>query len=400
VRSFSWEAVDDAGVISRGELRAADEAQLEEQLRKRGLTLVRFLLLRGFARRELPSGRVKKADLAEFARYVSVTSKAGLSIVDSLTDFAARHRDPSVRRVLERVAEDVRGGVPLADAFGKHARAFDPIFVSMVRAGEASGALDSSMLRAAEQLEFQLSVRQQVKAALIPPAILAVAVTGLVVLLITFLLPRLMGVMEGTGVELPAPTRLLLGLSDGLIAYWMPIVGGLVLAVAGLKLALRQPRTAMRVSRLVLRLPAVGPLARMSAEARFTSTMRSLLVSGVDAVRALQMGADTSGSPWLQARLHDTARRVQAGEPLADAIAAVDGLNPLLLRMLQLGEKAGNLQETLETAVEWYAAEIPRAVKRAMQVIEPAIVVCAGATIAFIVLATILPIFSLYDSMS
>lgn len=400
MRSFSWEAVDDAGVISRGELRALDEAQLEELLRKRGLTLVRFLLLRGLARTGLPTGRVKKADLAEFARYVSVTSKAGLSIVDSLSDFAARHRDPTVRKVLERVAEDVRGGVPLADAFGRHQRAFDPIFVSMVRAGEASGALDSSMLRAAEQLEFQLSVRQQVKAALIPPAILAVAVVGLVILLITFLLPRLMGTMAGTGVELPAPTRVLLAVSDGLIAYWIPLVGGLLVLVAGLKVALRQPAMAARFSRLVLRLPAIGPLARMSAEARFTSTMRSLLVSGVDAVRALQMGADTSGSPWLQARLHDTARRVQAGEPLADAIAAVDGLNPLLLRMLQLGEKAGNLQETLETAVEWYAAEIPRAVKRAMQVIEPAIVVCAGATIAFIVLATILPIFSLYDSMS
>jgi type II secretory pathway component PulF len=400
MRSFSWEAVDDAGVISRGELRALDEAQLEEQLRKRGLTLVRFLLLRGLARKGLPTGRVKKSDLAEFARYVSVTSKAGLSIVDSLSDFAARHRDPTVRKLIERVAEDVRGGVPLADAFARHSPAFDPIFVSMVRAGEASGALDSSMLRAAEQLDFQLSVRQQVKAALIPPAILAVAVVGLVVLLITFLLPRLMGTMAGTGVELPAPTRLLLAVSDGLTAYWIPLVVGLVLLVAGLKVALRQPAMASRFSRLVLRLPAVGPLARMSAEARFTSTMRSLLVSGVDAVRALQMGADTSGSPWLQARLHDTARRVQAGEPLADAIAAVDGLNPLLLRMLQLGEKAGNLQETLETAVDWYAAEIPRAVKRAMQVIEPAIVVCAGATIAFIVLATILPIFSLYDSMS
>ncbi len=400
MRNFSWEAVDQAGVISRGELRAADETQLEEQLRRRGLTLVRFLLLRAWARKELPSGRMKKSDLAEFARYVSVTSKAGLSIVDCIADFGARSRDPSVRRLLERVAEDVRGGVPLAEAFGRHRRAFDPIFVAMVRAGEASGALDGSMLRAAEQMEFQLSVRQQVKAALIPPAILAVAVVGLVILLITFLLPRLMGTMAGTGVELPAPTRLLLAISDGLIAWWIPIVVGLALLVTGTRLALRQPAVARRFSVLLLRLPAVGPLVRMSAEARFTSTMRSLLVSGVDAVRALQMGAETSGSPWLQARLQETARRVQAGEPLADAIACVEGLNPLLLRMLQLGEKAGNLQETLETAVDWYAAEIPRCVKRAMQIIEPAIVVCAGAAIAFIVLATILPIFSLYDAMS
>lgn len=400
MRSFSWEAVDAQGVLCRGEARAADEAQLEEQLARRGLVLVRFLLLRTWARREPRPPRAGRAELAEFARYVSVTSRAGLSVVDSISDFAARSRDAGLRRTLQSVAEEVRAGAPLAEAFARRGRAFDPVFIAMVRAGEASGSLDDAMLRAAEQLEFQLAVRHQVRGALVPPAILAVAVTGLVILLITFLLPRLMAVMGGTGVELPAPTRLLLAVSELLTAHWPWLLGGAAAAAAGARLALRRPALALRASGLALRLPVLGPLLRLSAEARFCSTMRSLLVAGVDAVRALQMAAGTAGSRWMEARLQLTARRLQAGEPLAEAIGSVDGLSPLLARMLQLGEKAGSLPQTLGTAVEHYAAEIPRAVKRTLQVLEPALVVGAGCTIAFIVLATILPIFSLYDSLS
>ena len=400
MRTFAYEAVDEAGLVSRGELRAADELQLEEVLARRGLTLVRFLLLRTWAKRDKAVGRLRRADVVEFARYVSVTSKAGLSIVDSMDDFATRCPDPRFRKVITKIAADVRGGLPMSDAFARPQGAFDPVFISMVRAGEASGTLDSSMHRAASQMEFQLSVRNQIRSALVPPAILAVALTGLVILLITFLLPRLMGVMSGTGVVLPLPTRILLSISDALTGHWLLILGGLASLFAGLHVALSRPAVAHAASRLVLKLPGVGPLVRMSAEARFASTMQSLLASGVDAVRALQMAAATTGSTWMAERLEQVARQVQGGESLAGSIGCVEGLHPLLQRMLQLGEKSGNLQQTLGTAVDFYASEIPRGIKRAMQLIEPAIVIVAGATIAFIVLATILPIFALYDSMS
>jgi len=400
MRNFSYLAVNEAGVISRGELRAADELQLEELLARRGLTLVRHLLLRSWVQREREIGPIARADMVEFARYVSVTCRAGLSIVESIDDYAARCTKPNLRAALQRVSTDVRNGMPMAEAFGRHKRAFDPIFVSMVRAGEASGALDDAMQRAGDQMEFQLSVRNQLRSSLTPPAILAVALIGLVVLLLTFLLPRLMEVMTGTGVELPLPTRMLLVVSDALIAYWPLLLGGLVAAFVGLKIGISRPAMALPISRAVLHIPGIGPLLRMCAEARFASTMRSLLAAGVDAVRALRMGAETTGSPWLRARFEAAALRVQAGESLASSLGAVEGLHPLLFRMLQLGEKAGNLEQTLDTAVAFYAAEIPRAIKRAMQLLEPAIVVGAGLTIAFIVLATLMPLFSLYDSMS
>ena len=401
MRVFAYEAVNGAGVISRGELAASNEFQLEEQLARRGLTLVRLLLVRTWMSREPRTARVARHDLVDFARYVSVTSKAGLSIVESIGDFAAGARDSRLRATLQRVAEDVRGGMALAEAFGRHKGAFDPIFIAMVRAGEASGTLDDSMLRAADQMAFQQSVRQQVRSALIPPGILAIAVLGLVILLITFLLPRLMAVMGDTGVALPLPlpTRMLLSLSGLLVQEWPVLVGGLLATVMAVRQALRHPSLGLRASRLALRIPAVGPLARMSAEARFVSTMRSLLSSGVDAVRALQMAADTSGSRWMTERLRRAATRIEAGEPLSDAILEVEGMHPLLTRMLQLGEKAGDLQSTLGTAVDWYSAEVPRCVKRTMQFVEPAIVMGAGCTIAFIVLATVLPIFSLYDAI-
>ncbi len=399
MRTFAWEAVDGMGLLSRGEARAASEAQLEELLARRGLTLVRLRLPRTWARREPEPKRVPAAELAEFARYVSVTCRAGLSVVEGLSDFAARSRSPRLRGLLQRVAEEVRAGAPLGDAVARHGRAFDPVFVSMVRAGEASGTLDDAMLRAAEQLEFRLLVRHQLRGALLPLAILLLAVVGLVVLLLTFLLPRLMGLMAGTVVALPLPTRVLMAASDVLITSWPWIVGGLAALVVTLRIALRQRLIALHASRLVLRLPAVGPLLRMGAEARFTATMRSLLGSGVDAVRALQMSAETSGSSWMTASFLTVARRIEAGEPLAAALGAAPQLNPLLVRMLQLGEKAGKLQETLGTAVDWYAAEIPRRLKRTLQLLEPAIVVSAGALIAFIVLAAVLPVFSLYDSL-
>ena len=400
MRTFAYEAVNEAGIVSRGELRAADEVQLEEALARRGLTLVRFLLLRTWARRDRAVGRIGRIHVVELARYVGVTAQAGLPIVDSMDDFAARCPEPRLRKVVARIAADVRGGMSMSEAFGRSKGAFDPVFVSMVRAGEASGTLDQAMHRAAAQMEFQLSVRNQLRSALVPPAILAVALAGLVILLITFLLPRLMGVMTGTGVVLPLPTRVLLAVSGALTGHWLAILCGLVSLLGGAHVALSRPAVAREASRLVLKLPGIGPLARMSAEARFASTMRSLLASGVDAVRALQMAAATTGSPWMAGRLEQVARRVQGGASLATSIGCVEGLHPLLLRMLQLGEKSGNLQQTLGTAVDFYAAEIPRGIKRAMQLIEPTIVVVAGATIAFIVLATILPIFALYDSMS
>ena len=400
MKTFSFEAVDASGALSRGQLLAADELQLQRLVEQRGLTLVRLLALRSKgAARTSPSGAVPPRELAEFARYVALTTRAGLPLIDCLDDFAANSRSPAMRRTLARVAEEVRHGAPLAESFGRYPRAFDSTFVSMIRAGESSGTLEAAMSRAGEQIEFQDSVRGQLKSAFIGPAFLVIALTGLVILLLTFLLPRLLASMTGANVVLPMPTRIVMALSDVLTGHWVAIVGSLVGGALALRLAMCSAVWRLRLNIAVSHLPVIGPLIRMSAEARFAGTMSALLASGIDAVRAMQMAAETTGAPYLRDRLLATAERVREGQTLADALAPVRGLHPLLLRMLQLGERTGNLDQTLAQAAAFYAVEIPRGVKRALQILEPCIVVVAGGTVAFIVLATIMPIFSMYDSI-
>jgi type II secretory pathway component PulF len=399
MNDYSYEAVNDVGAVTRGRLQAGDEQQLRRLLEQRGLTLVRLLLSRGTGTKQRSLGRVPTRELAEFSRYVALTTKAGLSVVDCIEDFASHARNPAMRRTLARIVADVRGGSPLAEAFARHPRAFDATFVSMVRAGESSGTLEAALHRVADQIEFQSHVRTQLKSALLPPVFLLVALGGLVVLLLTFLLPRLVASMSGTGVVMPLPTRVVISISDALRAHGTPLLGGLVGAVVLLRLLMLSPGWRLRINAIWMRLPVIGPLMRMSAEARFASTMSGLLSSGIDAVHALQMAAETTGAPALRGALLATASRVEQGQSLNDALVPVRGLHPLLLRMLQLGERAGNLDHTLGMAAEFYSAEIPRRVKRALQILEPSIVIGAGGTVAFIVLATILPIFSLYDSI-
>ncbi len=399
MKTYGYEAVSDAGVLCRGQLHADNEQALQQLIEQRGLTLVRLKPFREAGAKGKSAGHVPARDLIEFARYVALTTQAGLPLVDCIDDFATNARSPAMRKTLARVGAEVRGGAPLADSFARYPQAFDATFVSMIRAGESSGTLDSSMRRAADQMEFQSLVRGQVKAALIPPAILIVALTGLVILLLTFLLPRLMESLSGGNVVLPLPTRIVLAVSDflrGNAVVLCSLVGGGLLA---LRLAALSTRGRLRMNALIMKAPVIGPLMRMTAEARFASTMAGLLSSGVDAVRSLQMAAESTGAPALRLELLATAERVREGQTLTEALAPVKGMHPLLLRMLQLGEKTGHLDETLSQAAEYYAGEIPRGVKRALQILEPAIVIGAGGTVAFIVLATILPIFSLYDSI-
>jgi len=399
VRTYAFEAVNESGIVSRGQLGAGDEAELQALVEQRGLTLVRLLPSSGRVAREKQFGRVPAKELAEFARYVALTTKAGLPLVDCIDDFATNSRHPGMRKTLARVVAEVRTGAPLGDAFARHPQAFDATFVSMIRAGESSGTLDDAMRRAADQIEFQAQVRGQLKSALIPPLFLIFALGGLVVLLLTFLLPRLMESMQGSGVILPLPTRIVLAVSDVLTAHAEVLIGSVVGGALLLRLLMLSARWRLRLNVAFTHLPVIGPLMRMTAEARFASTMAGLLSSGVDAVRSLQMAAETTGAPYLRDRLLATADRVKEGQTLTDALAPVKGLHPLLLRMLQLGERTGHLDQTLAQAADFYAAEIPRGVKRALQILEPTIVIGAGGTVAFIVLATILPIFSMYESI-
>lgn len=396
--TFAYQAVDDRGRLVRGELSADDEQRLAESLEAHGLTLVELAARERRARAAPRSGRLRAAEVGELAEYVAVTSAAGLPVVSSIADFAAQ-ASPAMAAALSAVVRDVQGGTTLSEAFARRRGAFDENFLSLLRAGEFSGTLTEGMRGAAKQIRFQLEVRGQVRAALVQPCITLLGVVGLVVLLLTFLLPRILGMLQDAHVALPATTQLLMDVSAFLTGHAAELLGGVVVAVVAAKALLRTGSGRLLANRVVLRLPVLGPLLGLCAQARFTSTMATLIGSGVDAVRSLRLAADASGAPALARHLHRAADTIASGSRLGEAMDRVPGLHPLVRRMLQLGDASGNLEEALGPAVAWFAEEIPRRVKRALALLEPAILAGSGLLVGFILLSAIMPILTLYENI-
>jgi type IV pilus assembly protein PilC len=390
---FTYEAVTDAGLLERGELEVAHEAELERTLDRRHLSLVRARRRRI---RRTSGPRIRARDLAELARYVAITCRGGLPLVDSLDDFAQQATSPALKSVLTQVLRDVRDGLSLSDAMARHPRAFDEGVLALTRAGEASGHMEEVMRRMAEQLEFQLDVKSKVKGALIYPCVLGCAVTGLVVLLITFLLPRIVGMLAQNNATLPTPTLVLLAISDFVTSHALALTGGVVATVVAARAFVRTKVGAVLFDRLVIATPALGALARMGAEARFVSTLRTLLSSGCEAVSALDMSADACGAPSMAARLRGASAKLREGTSFSEALGATRLLHPLVLRMVQLGERSGRMDEALATCVDHFGAEVPKRVRRTISILEPTIVCVAGFVVAFVLLATLMPVFTMY----
>ncbi len=395
--TYAFEAITADGEVRRDSLAADDVGKLEQALRQRKLELVRLLRSRR-ARRERPR-KVKLRDVADLARYVSITCRGGLSIVESLEDFAQQSPSPNLRAVLGDVVRDVRNGQSISQAMARHPGAFRDEVLALTQAGEASGAMDEVMRRLAVQLEFQLDVRGKVKGALIYPCILLVAVTGLVTLLITFLLPRLVGMLAQNGAVLPAPTRLLLAVSTFITSWWAALLVGVAAVVVLARFALRSRAGGLLLDRGLLALPVVGSLSKMGAEARFTSTLRTLLSGGVEAVSALEMAADSCGSPSMRVQTRAAADRLRQGHTFSEALGSLALFHPLVLRMVELGERTGRMDESLQCCVDFFAQEVPKAVRRCTAVLEPLIICFAGFGVGFVLLATLLPLFSMYESV-
>ncbi len=398
---FVYDAIGDDGAIVRGEASALDELSLALTLERQGLSLLRLRPLHAWWRRQnqqTSTRGIKSQDVLEMARYLAITTRAGLPIVESLREFGEDSRSPAMSNVCDLVVADISSGATLSDAFAHFPKVFNELFLSMVRAGERSGTIEVAMERVADQMTFQADVRSQLKGALIPPTALLIAIFGLIVLLLTFLLPQILGMLLEAGVELPLPTRIVMGLSDFLLDNVVLLVGGAVAGVVAVNALNRTARGALTIHRGVLRIPAIGGLVRMSGQARLVGSMTTLLEAGVDAVAALELASTATGSPLLRKEAQDVLQRAREGESLGHAITSISALNPLLARMIKLGESTGRLGESLAVAGDHFAKQIPREVKHALSLLEPLIIAGAGVVVGFILLSVLLPMFSLYDT--
>ena len=397
MRSFEFMALAADGRTVEGRELAASELQLDRELERRGLTLTRARAVVGAG--AAARARLRRDDLHALTTQLATVVAAGVPLVEGLDGIAQRLTRPEARKVVEGLAVGLRDGQRLSEAMERHARSFPFIYRASVRAAEASGALDKVLDRLARYLEWSRTMRATTIQALIYPAILAHALVGLVALLLYFVLPRLVKLFPGGRDSLPTQTRIVLGASDLLRENWIVVlllvVGSVVAAVS----AWRSTPWRRRLHGTLLRVPRLGQVVGQIATSRFAGTAATLQAAGCDVFTTLTVAADSCGNEALRQSFGEVAHAVRRGSTLTQAFERQPLIDPLLTQLVAVGERSGSLDACLERLVAYYDEEIPRRVRRFLALLEPALLLGAGGVVAFILLAALLPVFRLYETL-
>ena len=397
LKLFEYTTFGADGQRSEGHLAARDEAELDRLLERKGLTLSKARRTQGGARSHRE--RFNHAQLVAFTTQLSTLLDAGVPMLSSLRHGAKRMQVSAGRGVVDSIVRSLEGGLSLSEALDIEAKSFPEVYRASVRAGEHSMELPAVLSRQAQQLRWVKEIRGSVSQALIYPVVLMVAVLGLVAVLLVFLLPRLTVLFPKDAV-LPWQTRWVLALSDFAIEHSVLLGGGILLGVLTFVGAQFWKPTRCALSRLLLALPRLGELVRMVSTARFAATMADLHGAGCDVLMTLDVAGKTCGSAALQEGFARVAERVRTGATIAESLDQEPLMDPLLVQLIDVGEASGELEPCLRRVASCYDEEVPRKVKWALSLLEPLLIAGAAVVVGFILLAAILPILDLYDSIT
>jgi len=397
---FSFEAKSTAGKDLRGEIEAGTEAEARVKLRAQRLVPVRVVLsgqggMVKAAAKKTPTGSVKAKDLQIFTRQLSTLLGSGIPILQSIDTLGQGQRATNLGTALRAISADVSRGKRLGDALAEHPRVFNRFYVNMIRAGEESGNLDQILQRLAIYIEKSVKIQSQVKGALAYPVVI-LCISGVIVAgLLGFVIPKFQTLFSSFGGELPALTRMVIGLSDGFIHYWWIIIGSIAVAVYGFMGYVKTDAGKKTLDSILIDVPLVGNLIQKSAIARFTRTLSTLLSSGVSIIEALDISSKTVGNFVIERAILRAKDAISEGKSLTVPLAKEKYIPQMVTQMIAVGEQTGTLDQMLSRIADFYEDEVDIAVAALTTVIEPLMMVGLGAVIAVLVIAMYLPIFSL-----
>jgi type IV pilus assembly protein PilC len=346
-------------------------------------------------------GRAPKAkDLAVFTRQFSVMIGAGLPLVQCLEILGTQAEDRNFGGVILAVRADVEAGASLADAMGKHPKVFDNLFTNMIAAGEAGGILDAILKRLATYIEKAVKLKGQVKSAMVYPIAVIVIAAVVVTAILWKVIPTFASLFQGLGAQLPLPTRIVIALSNALVAY-MPFI---IVAVIAMGFAFRTyyatPSGRKVIDATVLKMPVLGILMRKIAVARFCRTLSTLLTSGVSILDALDITARTAGNAIVEEGILTTRKSIERGETIAAPLKQTNVFPPMVVQMISVGEATGALDTMLAKIADFYEEEVDVAVAGLLTLLEPLMIALLGGIVGGIVIAMYLPIFGLISQLT
>ena len=398
---YTYKGVNRAGTTVAGERDAASKAELQASLRREQINVSKVSEKgREFAIPTFGTG-VSAKELAIFTRQFSVMIDAGLPLVQCLEILAGQQENKTFQKMLNGVRASVEGGTTLSAAMKQYDKVFDPLYYNMVEAGETGGILDTILQRLSSYIEKNVKLKRAVQSASIYPASV-IGIAGLVVTLLLWkVVPIFVELFNGLGVDLPLPTRIVIGLSH----FIGSIYGGLILvALVGGAVALKTwygtSTGRMAIDRAILNIPVVGLLLRKIAVARFTRTLGTLISSGVPILESLDITARTSGNAVVERAISQTRKAVEAGRSLVDPLKETDVFPGMVTQMIGVGEQTGAMDAMLQKIADFYEDEVDAAVKDLLTALEPIMILFLGIVVGGIVISMYLPLFSLIGKLA
>ena len=388
---FEWEGKDRNGKLVRGEMRAAGENQVLASLRRQGI------LPGKVKKRKMSSGKkITPKDLTLFTRQLATMMKAGVPLLQAFDIVGRGNANPSVTRLLNDIRNDVETGTSLSTAFRKYPIYFDSLYCNLVEAGEQAGILDQLLDRLAVYMEKTQAIKQKIKSALMYPISVVVVAFVVVAVIMIFVVPAFKQVFSSFGADLPAPTLMVIGMSEFFVAWWWLIFGGIGGGLYFFFQAWQRNRKMQQyMDRLMLRIPVFGALIDKSCIARWTRTLSTMFAAGVPLVEALDSVGGAAGNWLYEEATLKIQHEVSTGTSLTAAMANAHLFPSMVLQMCAIGEESGSIDHMLGKAADFYEAEVDDMVAGLSSLMEPIIIVFLGTIVGGIVVAMYLPIFKL-----
>ena len=398
---FNYRAISEAGSTETGAIEAESAEKAGTMLAEQGFIPTRIKQERAAVSGIQPGSildafsTVKAPELILFTKQFNTLIRAGVPMLSLLKVLEEQTEHPKLRNILSIIHQDIKEGSSLFEAFSRHRKVFSPLYCNMLKAGEASGALNDVLDRLTYIIEHEYKVKSDIKSALMYPIIVVSFLVIAFFVLLTGVIPRFVNIFKSSGLTLPLPTKICMLMYEFIIHYWYVGLGILVIAGVGLYYYLKTEKGKLLLFTLLMRIPIIGPLFVKSAISRFASIFSILQSSGVDILQTMDILTDTIGNAAISHELSGIRDRLAAGHGIAGPLSSAKYFTPMLINMVAIGEESGNLEDLLQDVATHYDSEVEHAMKKMSEAIGPILTVGLAAVVGFFALAIFLPMWDL-----
>jgi type II secretory pathway component PulF len=399
MKEFRYSALTSTGATVSGIRPAESKDKLALELMESGLVLLKSRQQNNALDSLLPNRRTSQRDLRDFTQHMATSLAAGIPAVTALGDFQASKQSKIFSQVIADIRSDVSSGTQLDEAFARHPQTFSALYLSLVKAGQATGNLDEAFEELVNYLDWNDNLRSQASQAVIYPILLLCAVVGLFLLMMLFVIPRFKGAFSSFGSDLPTLTVKMLAMGDFVGHWWWLILGGIAAMFVGYRMVAKTERGAYTIDRIMLSTPVLGSFMSKLALARFSKSFSLIFAAGTDLLQLLELLQGVVDNRVMAKQLAMVRQRVATGETLTASFADAPSFPLIIQRLIAVGEKTGSLDQSLIRASQHLDREIPRDLKKAFTIFEALIIAVLGVLICLAALSLLMPIMSIRADM-